>query len=276
MSSGYIKLYRSSLDDPLYFKEPFTKWQAWCDLILMAYYAPTDFFVRGIKVKGKRGCVYKGVMELTERWKWSRGKVERFIKYLVEDKKITVHANNVVNCMTIVNYDKYQQTEQGEGELFPVSEDVTLLKKELDEIKKRFEEQEKKKPSKKSPNPLITEGRKIFEERYEQLFGNAYYWQAKDAVAMESLTKKIMHSRSAKGLANGNEDVMSALGFLLASISDAWLLKNYSVTNINSKYNEIVAQAKAKHNGTTGEGMSRAEDAASVIASLAAKEDDDD
>ena len=111
MATGYIKLYRSSLNDPLYLKEPFTKWQAWCDLILLAYFAPADFFVRGIKVKAKRGCVYKGVLELADRWKWSRGKVERFLSYLVSDKRIGIQKNNVISCISITNYEKYQQNE---------------------------------------------------------------------------------------------------------------------------------------------------------------------
>ena len=29
--AGFIKLYRKTEEDELYFKEPFTKWQAWCD-----------------------------------------------------------------------------------------------------------------------------------------------------------------------------------------------------------------------------------------------------
>ena len=34
MKDGWIKLYRSSFENDLYFEEPFTKYMAWIDLLL--------------------------------------------------------------------------------------------------------------------------------------------------------------------------------------------------------------------------------------------------
>ena len=321
MATGYIKLYRSSLNDPLYLKEPFTKWQAWCDLILLAYFAPTEFFVRSIRVKAKRGCVYKGVLELAERWKWSRGKVERFLSYLVSDKRVSIQKNNVISCISITNYEKYQQNEstnesandatnestnehlirrnkEDNNNLKAVSQfcddglgedPMSILHQLVDqmaEVKERLDAQEQteKKPSKKkSVNPLITKGREIFEKRYSDLFdGGVYYWQAKDAAAMDSLTKKIIHARKQKGMSIEEEDVLKGLSAFLNSITDPWLLKNFSVTSISGKYNEIVAQARAAVANQNSNGVNqsnkeaRAADAASIIARLAAQEGSDD
>lgn len=308
------------MNDPLYLKEPFTKWQAWCDLILLAYFAPADFFVRGIKVKAKRGCVYKGVLELAERWKWSRGKVERFLSYLVSDKRIGIQKNNVISCISITNYEKYQQnettnesanestngstnehlirrTKEDSNNIKAVSQncdygfgkeqmDLLLnMQAQLAELKERIDSQDKqaeKKSKKKPVNPLITKGRELFESRYADLFeGGVYYWQAKDAAAMDALTKKIIHSRQQRGMSIVDDDVLKALTAFLNSITDPWLLKNFSVTSINGKYNEIVAQAKAAANNVSnGTNQSnkeaRAKDAASIIARLAAQEGTDD
>lgn len=313
-------MYRSSLNDPLYLKEPFTKWQAWCDLILLAYFAPSEFFVRGIRVKAKRGCVYKGVLELAERWKWSRGKVERFISYLVSDKRVSVQKSNVIGCISIINYEKYQQnestneptnestngstnehlirrTKEDSNNIKAVSQncddgfgkeqmDLLLnMQAQLAELKERLDTQEKpaeKKSKKKPVNPLITKGRELFESRYADLFeGGVYYWQAKDAAAMDALTKKIIHSRQQRGMSIEEDDVLKALTAFLNSITDPWLLKNFSVTSINGKYNEIVAQARAAannvSNGTNKSNKeARAQDAASIIARLAAQEGTDD
>lgn len=321
MATGYIKLYRSSLNDPLYLKEPFTKWQAWCDLILLAYFAPADFFVRGIRVKAKRGCVYKGTLELAERWKWSRGKVERFITYLVSDKRVSVQKSNVIGCISILNYEKYQQNDttnesanespngqanehlirrnkednnnlKAESQNCDVglgSEQMKLLlsmQEQLAELKERLDAQEttEKKPAKKKQvNPLIAKGREIFEKRYADLFdGGVYYWQAKDSAAMDALTKKIIHSRKQKGMSIEEGDVLKALTAFLNSITDPWLLKNFSVTSISGKYNEIVAQARAAIANQNSNGVNqsnkeaRAADAASIIARLAAQEGSDD
>ncbi|MGM9778965.1 MAG: hypothetical protein ACI3ZD_11620 [Prevotella sp.] len=272
MKQGYIKLYRSSLEDPLYFKETFTKWQAWCDLIFMAYHTNAEFFVRNVKVNAKRGCVYMGVREMSERWRWSRSKVERFIKYLEDDKRIKVKPSNVVNCIAILNYEKFQgeptnertieptteppyKNDKNDNILFPTSpngdigEVLLQMQEQMKELKERLDAQEekpKKKREKKPVNPLIMKGREVFEKRYSDLFdGDVYYWQAKDAVAMDAITKKIIYSRSQRNMSVEEDDIVNALSAFLNSISDQWILRNFSVTNINSKYNEIVAQAKA-------------------------------
>ena len=291
MATGDIKLNRLITEDPLYRKEPFTKWQAWLDLILSACYEPGDMFVRGIKVKMKRGSVYKSAMELAERWKWSRGKVERFIAYLAEEKRIVLQKSKVISSMAIVGYDAYAIDDDG-------SQDAVLQKlmAQMSELKERVDASEqpiltpeepkaetKKTPRKKSVNPLITKGREVFESKYSDLFdGAAYYWQAKDAAAMDSLTKKIIYARKQKNMPTEDDDVIKAFVVLLDSIVDPWVTKNFSVTNINSKYNEIVAQARAAVTSGKGNGTNqstkeaRANDAASIIARLAAQEGNDD
>ena len=40
-------------------------------------------------------------------------------------------------------------------------------------------------------------------------------------------------------------------GYAIILIADGWILENFSVTNINSKFNEIVSQIMAKKNGQT-------------------------
>jgi len=111
IKDGYIKIYRSSTDNKLYLSEPFTKWQAWCDLIFLAYFADSTTYVRGVRVETKRGCVYRGSEELATRWKWSRGKVLRFLSYLEGEGQVVQQKSNVINCISIVNYDKYQSND---------------------------------------------------------------------------------------------------------------------------------------------------------------------
>jgi len=259
MKEGYVKIYRTSMNDPLYMKEAFTKWQAWCDLILMAYHSPSDFFVRDIKVKAKRGCVYLSVNELQKRWRWSKGKVERFLKYLKEDGRIKVEATKVVSCIIIRNYAKYQSESKENDNISKSLASGSLhqqIVNQIQAINDRLDAQElqaENKPRrKKESNPLITKGREVFEKKFSDLFGDSYYWQAKDAVAMGSLTNKIIFSRQQKGMSIDTDDVIKALEEFLCCVSDEWLLNNFSVTNINSKYNEIVARARAElSNGKT-------------------------
>ena len=105
---GWIKIHRKILNDPLYFAEPFTRMQAFLDLVLIATRQQVSFFKRGIKITVERGQIVKSENEFAERWKWSRGKVRRFLDGLENGHKIVQQKSRLCNCISIVNYDKYQ------------------------------------------------------------------------------------------------------------------------------------------------------------------------
>lgn len=108
MKEGWICIYRAIEEDPMYFAEPFTRMQAFIDLILITNHERAVFFKRGIKITVERGQTVRSEDELALRWKWSRGKVRRFLLELENDTKIVQQKTRLCNCISIVNYDKYQ------------------------------------------------------------------------------------------------------------------------------------------------------------------------
>ena len=82
MSDGWIKLHRSLIDHDIWTQEPFTRGQAWVDLLLLANHTQNQFRVRGNLVIVSRGEVARSEESLALRWKWSRNKVRRFIEEL--------------------------------------------------------------------------------------------------------------------------------------------------------------------------------------------------
>ena len=135
-----------------------------------------------------------------------------------------------------------------EKELLEKEEALRVLEEELKKPDAELGAESDNPPSKpkKRPNPLNSEARKLFEERYQVLFSSSYYWSAKDAGNMSSLLKKLKFQREKKNLPIDDQGVLNALKYLLDSITDGWILENFSVTNINSKFNEIVSQIMAK------------------------------
>lgn len=105
---GYILLHRKIIDNPYYFSEPFTRSQAWIDLLLIANYKDAIFYKRGVKVEVGRGQVGYDSGSLAERWQWSRGKVLRFLIELEKEQQIVQQKNNVTTLISIVNYNIYQ------------------------------------------------------------------------------------------------------------------------------------------------------------------------
>lgn len=117
MSVGYFKVNRKLFDNELWLKEPFTRGQAWIDLIGLANHKEGYILVRGIKVELKRGDVGWSVLNLAKRWKWSRGKVNRFLKLLKTEEQIVIKQDNKTDIklstvISLKNYDKYQSNEQ--------------------------------------------------------------------------------------------------------------------------------------------------------------------
>lgn len=108
MENSWIRLHRKIMDDPLYFAEPFTKMQAWIDLLLLANFADRVTFIRGIRLDVKRGMAAYSLDWFAGRWRWDRKKVARFLHMLTLDRKVTLQKTNVVTCISIINYDKYQ------------------------------------------------------------------------------------------------------------------------------------------------------------------------
>lgn len=107
-NNGWIKLHRKIFDNPMYFSEPFTRMQAWIDLLLLANHSGQYFYIRGNRVDVKRGEVAHSMESLAQRWKWSRGKVLRYISQLENSQMIVQQKSHVITKLSITNYNTYQ------------------------------------------------------------------------------------------------------------------------------------------------------------------------
>lgn len=101
---------------------------------------------------------------------------------------------------------------------------------------------------KKTPSTLHSVCKNIFIEKFKSLFNDEYYWEAKDGANLNSIIKKIKFNRDKKGMSTDDDSVSVAFGLFLDSITDKWILENFSIPNINSKFNEIISQAKSGKN----------------------------
>lgn len=116
---GWIKLHRQILDNPLWEEKPFSRGQAWVDLLLLANHEEGTIRRRGITVTIQRGEVGWGQRTLAERWGWSRGKLLRFFDDLKRDHQIDIKTGPknlaVSSRIIIVNYEKYQMDSTEDG-----------------------------------------------------------------------------------------------------------------------------------------------------------------
>ena len=111
---GWVKINRSIQDNWVWDEKPFSKGQAWIDLILLAKHKEEKFLDRrGNLVDGERGYIYRSERSLAERWGWSRCKTSKFLSQLSEDEMIEFNKKKASEKTTIfiINYDKYQDVK---------------------------------------------------------------------------------------------------------------------------------------------------------------------
>ena len=108
MAGDWVKLHRKLNKSDLWLSEEFTRGQAWVDLILMAAFRPGFIRLRGVRVGYDRGQLATAERFLCERWKWSRGKVRRFLDELETAQQIVQQKSNASTVITITNYESYQ------------------------------------------------------------------------------------------------------------------------------------------------------------------------
>ena len=156
-----------------------------------------------------------------------REEIEYVVDYLVSERK-----NDVIACKNEVIDDKSTQSK------------VKVKRKKNISPSPPSKGGGRKKSE---PKEINSKARFIFESHFKQVFGNDYYWTARDAGAMSQLLQKLRFQREQKQLDISDESSLYAIQYLLSSIKEGWIFENFSVTNINSKFNEIVSQAKSKY-----------------------------
>ena len=109
---GWIKLHRKLSENHLWQCEPFTRGQAWVDLLMLANHTYGFFYLRDHKIEVERGQVGWSVLKLSIRWKWSRKKTQKYLNDLEKGQQIIQHKNNSTSIISIINYEEYQEKEQ--------------------------------------------------------------------------------------------------------------------------------------------------------------------
>ena len=106
-NSGWVKISRKILDHKYWLSEPFTRGQAWVDLILTAQWKDDE--------NANAGTVQTTMSALAKRWKWDYFKVMRFLKEMEKNNSIRVQTvNGLCTSILIENWVKYQGVRKGD------------------------------------------------------------------------------------------------------------------------------------------------------------------
>lgn len=109
--SGWVKVNRNLLEHWIWNDKPFSKGQAWIDIILLANHSDKKVLVGGEFVEIERGSFITSELKLMERWGWSKNKVRSFLQILQTDSMIVKKTDRKRTTINVVNYGKYQISE---------------------------------------------------------------------------------------------------------------------------------------------------------------------
>lgn len=101
-------MHRRITEHWLWEEKPFSKGQAWIDLILLANHKDEKFPYKDRVLTGERGKVYRSILYLSDRWGWNRKTTNKFLSQLESDGMITTERTTHGTTITIVNYSIFQ------------------------------------------------------------------------------------------------------------------------------------------------------------------------
>jgi len=106
MDRGYVKLWRRSLDHPL-FKKPLT-WHLWGYCLQKASHKDTDVFLNGQTIHVKKGSFIFGRKKAAEETGLSERQIRTALQHLEKLQNLTIRTTNRFSIISIVNWDAYQ------------------------------------------------------------------------------------------------------------------------------------------------------------------------
>jgi hypothetical protein len=108
MQYGWIKLHRQITEHWIWEEKPFSKGQAWIDLLLQANHQDKKAVIGNDIIEVKRGSFVTSIRKLSERWGWSNTKIKNFLNLLQNDGMISYFSDAKKTVITIENYSLYQ------------------------------------------------------------------------------------------------------------------------------------------------------------------------
>lgn len=112
---NWFAVMRRYLDSEEWLSEPFTRAQAWVDIVGNAAYESGTVEKRGILIHVGRGQLAVSLRDLSARWGWPVARISRHLAQLKQRRRIEIEKNNVCTVITVLKYETYQNGNGSNG-----------------------------------------------------------------------------------------------------------------------------------------------------------------
>ena len=111
-ANGWIKLHRKIKDNILWQDKPFSKGQAWVDILLDVNHSENKILLGNEAITVEVGEKITSIRKLCERWGWSNTKVKNFLELLVDEEMIEYKSDTKKTRLKVLNYGDYQHSDK--------------------------------------------------------------------------------------------------------------------------------------------------------------------
>lgn len=163
--SGWIKIHRKMLDNPIVCKD--SEYLAvWAYILLNATHKEHPSMFQGNKIVLKPGQLITGRKTIAEKFKISESKVQRILKSFENEHQIEQQNGNKNRLITILSWDEYQGSEQQDER--EMNNSRTTTEQQLNTYKnKRIKEQKNERS--KDPKKEYADYVFLTETEYDKL-----------------------------------------------------------------------------------------------------------
>lgn len=110
-------MHRQLQEHWLWEDKPFSRGQAWIDLLMSANHCDRKILLGNELIEVKAGSFITSELKLMDRWGWSKSKVRNFLDVLQSDGMIVKKSDKKKTTIIVENYSVYQDSQTTERPL---------------------------------------------------------------------------------------------------------------------------------------------------------------
>ena len=263
MNNGWIKIHRKIRDNCIYKDSHLLHLFIHC--LLKANHKTNTFLFNKQEITIERGQFVTGRMELSHELNMNSSLVYRKLKILKNIGILNIKTNNKFSVVTVLKYNTYQdvittseqQNEQQVNNKRTTSEQqVNTNKNDNNDNNENNDKKSDCRLEIRQPN-LQNQLKEIFENHYYETRGVKYYYTGKCAGNLKQIITKLKAICSADK--QSDKDIANAFKYMIENINDNFINDKFSISIINSQFNEIISQIKngksTNNNGQSNKGF---------------------
>jgi uncharacterized phage protein (TIGR02220 family) len=109
---GWISIHRQIKDNWIWDDKPFSKGQAWIDILLRVNHKPKKILIGNQLIDITEGQTIWSIKDMANTWGWSRKKVDNFLNMLEKDEMLHNKRTTKYTVLTVAKWASYQGIEE--------------------------------------------------------------------------------------------------------------------------------------------------------------------